>query len=216
MLLNKTLITGILINLTFIAGFCYGELSSNGQAEYDKMISTLKSSEKMELSFIRILNSPYTGAADTSIGKASISGEQYSKIIIDDRVIIARQDTVYDYSAKPNQMMISLSSHSGGFKELFINEYFERYEAVVYVELYSDTVSFNLESKDEDDDYIDVVLIAIKSGGSYLPVTLMFKDNLRRLVTWKFERIDLSPSFPTDLFKVKIPPDCRIVDLTTQ
>jgi outer membrane lipoprotein-sorting protein len=111
-------------------------------------------------------------------------------------------------------MMISLSGQDGGFRELFISEYFDGYKVTEFSDLTADTVAFGLESNDEYNIYTDVILTATVSGKTFLPVLLEYKDNLKRKVTWKFNRIDLSPSFSDSLFKVNIPEDCRVVKLT--
>lgn len=214
---NKSSISFYIIFAAIMFTFQYAHAGdSSGQGMYGQMVSGFKKADNLSFDFKRIIASPYTGEVDTASGYAMMVGDDYSRIGIDDRIVTARKDTIYDYAAGHNQMQVTLSDRSGGFKELFLRDYFEIYDAVDYKPIGADTYMFTLKSERPRTDRTNVSLIANESPevNFLLPRNLSYTDELKRRITYEFDNIDFKPGLSEDSFKIDIPDDCRVVDMT--
>ena len=189
--------------------------TSGGQDVYNRMVKNISESRNLGFDFTRIMESSFTGGADTIHGNVKIKGEELSKISFDDRIIIAHGDTIYDYSGSYNQMTISLSGNGGNFRELLISEYFDGFEVTNHEVTESGIVLFDLDPLNDDKRYFNVQLKASssKSDGVLLPVSISYTDEMKRRVSWEFSLMNLNPYFSDAVFKTAIPDGCRVVNM---
>jgi len=183
------------------------------QAIYDSVVKTLKQANSMEFDFTRILKSEYTGACDTSYGNVKIDGDNLSRVTIDNRIIITRSDTVWDYLSSHNQLTISLQEQTT-IKELFISDYLGGYKVTGKDENATD-LSLLLTSIGNPNKYQDVSIALIKSKQmeSQMPKRISYRDESKRDIVWEFGEINLKTKFDQDIFTFKIPDKCRVVNL---
>ena len=187
--------------------------SSQPQAVCDKMVRILKQSQMMEFEFKRMVESTHTGACDSSSGNVKMQGDKFSRVTIDDRIIVTNNDTTFDYSGSHNQLTISMSGENQ-IQELFISGSLENYRVIAQNPSIVG-VRFQLASTDERNEYQNVVLEAITNQqvSFYMPKSLSYTDGLERRIAWEFGPINFKPNFPPGTFEFKIPEGCRIVNL---
>lgn len=198
---------------------------NEGQKVFDDMVALLDSAEYIRFDFTRIVSSPFTGASDTSKGTAFIKGDEFSKIVIDGRTVIARHDTIYDYSASFNQLTISPAGNNFSMKELIISDYFENYRLSDFSKPNRGTYLFDLIENDSSYQYTDVRLITRRvdnpsgSGSLVIPFVITYTDEMRRHIIWNFDT-DMSDkndfwfkAFPDSVFDFEVPEGCRVVSM---
>gem|GEM_PF-3849063 len=189
-----------------------GELSK-GKKIYGRMESFLKGKPNMAFDFIRIIESPYTGECDSLRGSIKINRDGFARVDIDNRIIIERSDTLYDYSGDGNQLTISPGKR-GMIKQLLLSEYLGGNKVVGWKDN-GRWVEVSLEPTNDDNEYKDIRMIMMEQKGvsAYLPKKLHYIDGLGRRITWEFSKFNFAPSFNSETFTFSPPDGCRVVNL---
>ncbi len=208
-----TAVISALLFVLCVADNVSGKQNTNYQATYDRMIEILENSEAMEFEFTRTINSDYTGASETSSGTVKTKGDNLSRIKIDDRIIITRGDTIWDYLGSHNQLTISLSDQPV-VKELFISEYFGGFKAANGSKN-SSGLFLELSPVTSDRKYTDIRMSLRwnKDVSCYTPKSILYIDDMKRQVGWEFGSIDFNPDFGSGTFIFQVPEGCRVVNL---